>query len=232
MHISWVAALVCVASFGYGQGFEVATVKPSAEMTGNMSIGRAPGGRFMATNASLKDLLMFAYDVRSFQISGGPSWSESAGFNIEAKPEGGEPRIDQLRGMVQKLLADRFQMNVHRETKEVPVYALVVGKSGPKLTPSVSEEMGISGSTRGRMIYRKVSTSLLARSLSQRMGKAVIDRTGITGEYDFTLEWVDDNQEGPSLFTALQEQLGLKLESAKGPVEMLVIDRVSKPTEN
>ena len=233
MHIFRAAALVVLARFTYGQAFEVASVKPSAEISGNMSIGRAPDGRFMATNTSLKDLVMWAYDVRSFQVSGGPSWTESAAFNVVAKPESGEAQVQQLRTMVQKLLEERFQMSLHRETKEVPVYALTIAKSGSKLRDSVSAEMGISGGGRGRMSYKKVSMSLLATQLSQQLGKAIVDRTGLTGEYDFNLEWApDDNAEGPSLFTALQEQVGLKLESAKGPVELLIIDRASKPTEN
>jgi uncharacterized protein (TIGR03435 family) len=228
-----------VAGFSGGQAFEVASIKPSAEMGRGMSFQKKPGGTITTTNTTLKDLMVFAYDVRPFQISGGPSWVESAGFNIIAKPEGGEPPPEQMRTMLQKLLADRFQMTLHRETREMPVYALVVAKGGPKFHASTSDHLSISGG-RGQIVFQNVPIKLLAENLAQKLGRTVLDKTDLKGSYDFTLHWIDEKSgtpesadtSGPSIFTALQEELGLKLDSTKGPVEILVIDRAAKPSEN
>ena len=227
------------------QAFEVASVKPTAA-SGGMSLNRLPGGRFTAENASLGRLIEFAYDVRTYQISGGPKWLESDGFDIVAKAEGENP---DLRQMLQKLLEDRFKLALHRETKDLSLYTLVVGKGGPKLQRSDKDRGSISGGGKGKTIYQKVSMGMLAENLSQRLGRTVINGTGLKGEFDFTLEWAPSEGEprkkvdgvevpvpadasGPSIFTAVQEQLGLKLESTKGPVEVLVIDRAEKPTGN
>ncbi len=179
----------------------------------------------------MKDLIAFAYDVRPHQIVDGPSWAESAGFDIVAK--GDDDR--QIRAMVQKLLADRFGLTLHAATREMPVYALVVGKGGPKFHASEKENMSISGGGKGRVMYQKATMALFAQNLAPPLGRTVVDRTGLAGEYDFTLEWSPEegmSTESPSLFTALQEQLGLKLESAKAPVKILVIDHAEKPSQN
>jgi bla regulator protein BlaR1 len=231
------------------QAFEVASVKPTAETGSGMGLNRLPGGRFVTTNTSLKTLIGFAYDVRDHQISGGPNWLASDGFDIVAKAEGGDSRTEDLRLMVQRLLADRFKLALHRETKDFSIYSLVAGKGGPKLHESEAGDMGISSGGKGRTLFKKVSMQLLAQFLSQRLGQTVVDSTGLHGQYDFSLEWVPGEGEprkkvdgvevplpadssSPSIFTALQEQLGLKLESTKGPVEILVIDRAEKPSGN
>ena len=151
--------------------------------------------------------------------------------------------------MRQALLADRFKLSFHRETKEMPVYELVVAKNGPKLQTSTAGQAQIRMG-RGTLTAQKTSLNLLANNLSQNVGRVVIDKTGLTGDFDIKLEWTPedgermgpprDNGETPpsapapglSIFTALQEQLGLKLEARKGPVEILVIDRTEKPSEN
>ena len=231
------------------QAFEVASLKPTAETGRGMSLNRSPGGRFTTTNASLEMLIEFAYDVRSHQVSGGPKWLESEGFDIVAKAENANPSTEDLRAMVQKLLEDRFKLALHRETKELLEFALAVGKGGPKLHASGKDETRISGGGKGRTIYEKASMATLAWNLSQRLGRTVVDRTGLKGDFDFALEWAPGEDEprkkingveippptdisGPSVFTALQEQLGLKLESTKGPVEILVIDRAERPSAN
>jgi uncharacterized protein (TIGR03435 family) len=227
--------------------FEVASIKPTEETGRSMNLNRAPGGRFTTRNTGLKMLMTFAYDVRPHQISGGASWIDSEGFDIVAKADAADPTIEQFRGMMQKLLADRFQLTFHRETKEMPVYALVLAKNGPKLRVSDKDETTIQGG-RGLVTYQKCSMAFFAQNLSPRLGRTVLDRTGLKGEFDFTLEATIEDEirkrveageassssepVGPTIFTALQEQLGLKLESTKGPVEILVIDRAQKPSGN
>jgi uncharacterized protein (TIGR03435 family) len=231
----------------FSLAFEVASIKPTEETGRSMNLNRAPGGRFTTRNTGLKMLMTFAYDVRPHQISGGASWIDSEGFDIVAKAEAAEPTIEQFRGMMQKLLADRFQLTFHRETKEMPVYALVLAKNGPKLRVSDKDQTTIQGG-RGQVTYQKCSMAFFAQNLSPRLGRTVLDRTGLKGEFDFTLEATIEDEirkrveageasassepVGPTIFTALQEQLGLKLESTKGPVEILVIDRAQKPSGN
>jgi uncharacterized protein (TIGR03435 family) len=256
--------------------FEVASIKPNTGDDHRFFIQIQPGGGLRTTGSTLKMLLTLAYDVREFQISGGPGWVNTDRFDIVAKAERSaaaenvpdDPRkmtdeqrktvADQMRERLRALLADRFQLTIHRETKEQSVYALVVGKSGSKLQESQMKE-GNAG--RGRMMMGRgqfsgqgVALQMLTQSLSSQLGRPVIDRTGLKGNFDFKLEWTPDpgqsggpfgggpppgadappppDPNGPSIFTALQEQLGLRLESQKGPVEMLVIDKVEKPSEN
>jgi uncharacterized protein (TIGR03435 family) len=144
--------------------------------------------------------------------------------------------------MLRSLLEDRFRLKVHREIREQPVYSLGVAKEGPKLkTSSADEQPGMALGSKGQTIemrFSKWTMARLARQISVNEGRKVLDKTELSGEYDFTLSYVDDRravggqQDGPSLFTALQEQLGLKLESQKGPVEVLVIEHADKPSEN
>ena len=219
-----------------------------------------PGGGLRAENVRLMNLVSFAYDVPQFQISGGPGWANTEPFSLRAKgPQGeGAPDlrqmnaaerrqvVEQVRERMRTLLAERFHLVIRRETKEMPVYALVVAKNGLKL-----KEAGGDGSqqqiqmNRGRIDGQYINMDLLARNLAGRVSRPVLDRTGLKGNYSFKLEFSEEvigprgegagpapDLGGPSIFTALQEQLGLKLESTKGPVEMIVIERAEKPTEN
>jgi uncharacterized protein (TIGR03435 family) len=200
-----------------------------------------------------------AYGIRDFQIVGGPAWLGTERYDITAKPEDAANQ-EQVKLMVQALLADRFKLEFHRETKELPTYALVVGKGGPKLKKYVETDGDSSGSGGGgrggmmRMMGRGhfeangVPVSALANQLAQALGRSVIDKTELTGNYDFKLDWTpDENQpgigpagdnhapapaDGASIFAAVQEQLGLKLEGSKGPVEILIVDRAEKASEN
>jgi len=250
--------LLAAAAIGLAsaQAFEVASIKPSEPGGHGVQIQIAPGGRLVAKNVNVKFLIQQAYGVRDFQITGGPGWIGSERYDIVAKPEGeGDVTPDQLKPMIQALLAERFKLTLHRETKELPVYALVVAKNGPKLqeveggptkTKGAQMRMG-----RGLLNAQAVSMTMLATSLSNQLGRSVIDKTGLTGNYDVKLEWTPDEGQsfgpkeggpegappppsasGPSIFTAVQEQLGLKLEPQKGPVEILIIDRIEKATEN
>ena len=232
--------------------FEVASIKPSGPDDNRAYIQIAPGGRLNARNITMKFLIQHAYGIRDFQISGGPSWLGSEHYDIVAKGESGEEmNPDRLKLMIQSLLADRFQLAFHKESKELPVYALVVAKNGPKLQESNGNERGpMIRMGRGQVNGKKMSMTMLASQLAQQLGRSVVDKTGLTKEYDISLEWTPDPSErmgpglpgpdspppvdspGPSIFTALQEQLGLRLESQKGPVDIYVIDRAEKATEN
>ena len=237
------------------QTFEVASIKPNASGDNRVMIGIQPGGRFTATGVTLKMLISQAYDVREFQIVNAPGWAETEHYDINAKAEGAGERItpDQLRPMLRALIEERFQLKTHNETKEMPLYALKVGKSGPKLTASTGEQGPMVRMGRGQLTAKKVPMSMLVQQLARQLGRKVIDQTELKGDFDFTLEWAPDlgqggggpfggppspdalpsaDSSGPSVFTALQEQLGLRLESQKGPVEILAIDKVEKPSEN
>jgi uncharacterized protein (TIGR03435 family) len=142
--------------------------------------------------------------------------------------------------MLQQLLADRFALRLHRETKEITIYSLIVGKNGPKLKEGGSAGPYLSRPSPGRLAGQRASMSSLASALAGNLGRPVIDNTGLKGGYDFSLEWTADaapdavpaDTSGPSLFTALQDQLGLRLESKKAPIEVLIIDRAEKPSPN
>jgi uncharacterized protein (TIGR03435 family) len=233
----------------------VASIKPGDPNDQRESILTSPGGRFTAKGVTLRELISEAYDLRDHQISGGPGWMGSARFDIDARPSSaveialGPAGFSQIRPMIQSLLEERFRLAVHRETKQEPVYELVVARGGPKLK-EVPDSANASQSglhtERQKIVGTAARAPMLARVLAGRLGRSVIDKTGLTGKYDFTLEYTPDpgplageqdappppDSSGPSLFTALQDQLGLKLESAKGPVEVLVIDHAEKPDAN
>jgi len=266
--------------------FEVASVKPNHSGDRRVGLRNTPG-MFTAVNVTPKMLIEFAYDIRGPQLSGGPGWIDSERFDIDAKT--GESANDvrsnparfneQRRLMVRSLLADRFKLVVKQETKDLPVYDLVVAKGGPKFHPttlppvdpnspppplSAPPQPGqpfrgrgiMMGLSRGQLTINGGSMSQLAQALSGRIGRNVIDKTGLTGDYDLTLQWTPDENDtvvrsegggpdprptseaappaesGPTLFTALEEQLGLKLESAKGPVETYAVVSIERPSEN
>ncbi len=184
-----------------------------------------------STSVTAKALIAYAYDVREFQISGGPGWLGSEEYDIVAKPDG-DVGGDKVLAMAKSLLAERFKLSLHHESKEMPVLALVVAKGGPKLQPAAGHGPEVRGG-RGRFVARNVTMGLFAAQLAGRvLDRPVLDRTGIAGEFDITLEWAFDPgaDNGPSIGTALQEQLGLKLEAQKGAVDVLVIDRVERPS--
>lgn len=256
--------------------FEVASIKPNKSGDQRVMIQLPPTGRISATNIPLRLLMRQAFDVQDFQIVGGPNWIASDRFDIVAKaPEGITTGPEQIRPMLRALLADRFKLVTHNETREMPIYSLVLaradGKFGPKLSAAkVDCEARFSAARRGgpppefpapgqpmecgfmmgpgNMNVGGMPMLELARALSPMVGRIVVDKTGLKGRYDFQLTYaaegrgfgpgpggaepppVDPNT--PSLFTAVQEQLGLKLESERGPVDVVVIDRVEQPTED
>jgi uncharacterized protein (TIGR03435 family) len=236
--------------------FDVATIKPSKPDAQGTSIlvGRGGTNLFTTTNTTLADLITFAYGLHARQLTGGPAWIESERYDITAKPDqAGMPNVTQLRSMVQKLLAERFQLTFHRDTKELSAYVLTVAKSGSKLAKSDANAgslPGFGGRGPGNLGVRNSTTAEFAGFLQSRIvERPVVDQTGLPDRYDFTLRWTPDRaptaapgadappaaanvDAPPDLFAAFQQQLGLKLEAGKAPVEVLVIDKVQKPSEN
>jgi uncharacterized protein (TIGR03435 family) len=232
--------------------FEVATIKPSKpDMPGKAF--RVRGREFSTMNTSLSDMISFAYGLHARQITGGPAWIDTAKYDLTAKPDGeGEPNGTQWKTMLQKLLADRFQLSFHHDKKELSVYALVVGKTGSKLTKSDGDPNGLPSlffRGLGVLPARNASMADFAGTMQGAvLDRPVVDQTGLPGRYDFMLTWTPDetqfgalgvkvpppadNATAPDLFTAIQQQLGLKLEATKAPVDVLVVDRVEKPSEN
>jgi len=222
----------------------------------------------------VKELIVLAYRIQLFQISGGPPWINSDHYDISAKSEN-SPKREEIPLMLQALLADRFQLTIHRETKELPTYALVLARKDGKLGPHLVESKGNNCTAVdpnkpppsppepgkppvlycGGMMMRpnalraaSIQVSELTQNFSRLLGRTVVDKTGLTGKYDISMEWNPDVSQapqmpgappspssepgGPSIFTAIQEQLGLKFEAQKGQVETIVIDRAERPSAN
>jgi uncharacterized protein (TIGR03435 family) len=256
----YINLIALTTGLALSQSFEVASIKPSDPQARGVHIGLSPGGLFTATNVTLKILIQQAWDVREFQISGGPGWLDTERYDITAKGDGPGVSEDEIHNMseaqrnkleqeflakVRTLLADRFQLKVHRETKELPVYALIVAKGGPKIQPSAEDGSPggglrtMRGSAGTEITGKKVLLPQLVRLLSDQAGRTVVDKTGLKGSYDFKMSFVPDSgpgqlpeSDGPSIFTAVQEQLRLKLDAQKGPVEVLVIDSAQKASAN
>ncbi len=228
--------------------YDVVSVKPniSSESYSTTGIG---DGAFTVTNSTLKQILEFAYNIREDQIFGLSGPISSARFDIVAKvlaPEGGAPpklSDSQLAAMIIPLLADRFHLSAHLETKTLPVYELIVARGGPKFSLSQDEGTGGGWGAGWKDTHRSINAKNgsipdLADALSDQLHRKVIDKTGLTGFADIALQWSDDvaaQQGGPdviSIFTAVEEQLGLKLLPSKGPVDTLVIDHVEMPSAN
>ena len=251
--------------------FEVASIKPNKSGTPMVMFRFTPDG-VMVTNSPLKLIIQQSYGVEENQIVSAPGWVNSDRFDVEAKVDGADaPKLHDLKPrqrmeMLQPLLADRFQLKVHRETRELPVYELVIAKNGPKLheaKPGDTYPNGIKGPDgkgggpgliwfeAGQLTCQAATISTLTSLLAQRLGHNVLDKTGLTGKYDIVMPWPEEQRPAPmfngaeagqqenppessgaSIFTILQEQLGLKLESHKAPVEVLVIDHVEPPSAN
>jgi uncharacterized protein (TIGR03435 family) len=241
------AVLHCAPSYAQSPTFEAASIKPNKGAGNGSWVTQDQSGNLTAGNATLKRLVMNAYGLRDFQVVGGPSWIDTDSYDILAKPAGKTSGVEFNR-MIQSLLAERFQLKFHRESRQLPIYTLTVGKNGPKLT-EWKDTPGMCKYVMGNLTCQKATMAILADELARRLGRSVVDKTELTGNYDFKLEWAPDEFQvpgpsevgqprpasdptGPSIFTALQSQLGLKLEPSKGPVPVLVIDDAQKPAEN
>jgi uncharacterized protein (TIGR03435 family) len=192
-------------------------------------------GRFVSQNESLGGLIRFAFDLKDYQIIG-PAWlnEDSECFDIEAKAPFDTPKT-QVRIMLQTLLGDRFKLAAHRETRPLPAYELTKGKGEPKLQPAAPGSQGYSANSQGGDVtFTNITISDVAYQFSRYLKYPVLDKTGITGAYDFKLTYDPTGSgNGPSLASAVQEQLGLRLESTKAPIEVLIIDHIEKlPTAN
>jgi uncharacterized protein (TIGR03435 family) len=233
--------------------FEVATIKPS-QPDEERSV-QVQGTRLVTADTSLVDLMMFAYGVHSLQVVDGPQWISSDKFDVVVQPSlPGRPSTAQMRSIVQKLLADRFKLTLHHAQRELPVYRIITAKGGPKLMPTPTEEQlstntAAVGIAAGEMMVRNATLSEFASLMQRyvRLDRPIVDHTGIAGKYDFKLNWTpdfsqfdghppwtakNDGSDPPTLYTAIQEQLGLKLEAARESADVLVIDHVERPSEN
>jgi len=231
--------------------FEVATIKPARpEMQG---FGMTMRGRDVIAFGTLMNLITISYGVQDKQVEGLPAWATVDKYEITGRPDtDGIPNDRQFKLMIQKLLADRFKLALHRDKKEQSVYALTVARGGPKLTPSAADPNGPPGLGM-RALANMVATNISMADFAGYFQSVVLDRpmvdqTGLTGRYDFTLRWTPDDSQFrgaglrvppppdnatlPNLFTAIQEQIGLRLESTRAPADVLVVDKVDKPSEN
>jgi len=259
--IAGVVGLCCevaIAQTDFAPKFEVASIKRSAPDNESFMLAH-PGGRLEISRATLKTLAAFAWRLQSFQVSGGPAWVRSEYFSIQAKAIA-DPGEDRLLLMTRALLTERFSLKLHFETKEQPVYFLTGrkgGKSGLQVTtegscvrvqntvPPDPSQCGSVGLGANHLEAHEISMARLAEVLSRVLDGKVIDRTGRPEKFNLSLRWAPDEHQAlpsndalalppdtPSIFTALREQLGLKLEPGRAPVELLVIDRAERPSDN
>jgi uncharacterized protein (TIGR03435 family) len=249
------------------QSFEVASIKQNRSGDSRASFGGQPGGRLVVVNNTLRNIVRNTWNLQNYQIVGGPDWFDTDRWDITAKaPDGTVTEPRQMLPLMRTLLADRFKLVVHNETRQLPVYALILarpdGKLGPQLrksdldcaaiaaavargepAPPRSQDRPFCGTRTGpgSVMTSGVALPDFARNLSNATGRFVVDKTGLTGVFDLELKFTPDPlgpttadpaTDVPSLFAAIQEQLGLKLEAQRSPVEVLVIDSARRPTEN
>ena len=237
--------------------FDVVSVKPNKSGSTDQSWGMNPDG-LTGRNVHLHTMLLMAYQLHDDELINEPKWSDTDGWDIDARISAedmaamGTLTYAQRLSMMQAILSDRFGLKTHRETRELPVYTLTVAKGGQKMTPSkIDPSQPMMEGMPGVLNYRRAKSAIitasmasmsgLAEELSDGVGRKVVDGTGLTGRYDFTLKWTPDedmnggtapDSSAPSLFTAVEEQLGLRLVSAKSPVAVLVIDAIERPSQN
>lgn len=257
-HIAALALLIASGVVNAAISY-VASVKPNNAANPRGFTEYQSGGRFTATAATVRALLRLAYRIQDYQLIGAPAWLSTERYDITAKAEDNPAPLQQE--LLRTLLADRFQLSVHNETREMPVFALVLakadGKLGPRLiqsdfdcaayaaaphalpgpgaTPACATNIGM-----GKLSGKSIPMTQLATSLAPFVNRFTIDKTGLTGRFDVELTWTPErvadatpgDSSGPSIFTALQDQLGLKLAPEKGLVDVLVVDHVEKPSAN
>jgi len=253
IQVAWISGVLfssgCFGQTAAAPEFAVASLKPSQNIVGRDARGRFVTGpdRLSARNVSLKDLIVEAYHVQPYQVSGGPRWLDSDEFDVDAKADGSVSK-EELRRMLQTLVTGRFQLSLHRETRDTRMYALIVDKQGPRIQPAKEEENSSGGSANAgpshfhgdlQQLANLISIQLTIPPLSDDPTRPsvasgapipVVDQTGLQGIYDIHVEIRPEA--GGDMFTlwqrVLEDQLGLKLESRRGPAEFLVIDRAQR----
>ncbi len=234
-----IRAAVCTMALTtllFAQGFEVAAIHINRDPAADPNVNSLPGGRLAVTSQNIRDLLKFAFDLKDFQLIGVPSWADGDRYDIEAKAAADSKT--NLREQVQLLLEDRFGLRHHTETREMNIYALKPVKDGLKMTRHDEGAGTTARTTCGHMAGRRVAPDVIAKMLARYLGREVRDDTGLTGKYDFELSWTPESgpcsetSSAPSIFTAIQEQMGLRLDSTRGPIRVEVVDRVEKPSSN
>ena len=252
--------LLVTALAGYGQlkpeppKYEVSSIKPNADSDFRFAFRIQPDGSLAATGITLKRLLMTAYNVQGFRIVGGPDWVASSRWDLQAKPNRAASS-DDVRQMLRALLEDRFRLRSHAESRRMPVYELTVDGKGSKLQRvKDAETQSAVRVAAGSIQLTTATAATFASQLSYALGQPVIDKTGLSGEFDFALQWTPETGEdggpttaglppgardqpastadGPSIFTAIPAQLGLRLKSGRGPVDVIVIEAAQMPTAN
>jgi uncharacterized protein (TIGR03435 family) len=241
--------------------YDAVSIHPHSALDNNISFNTRPGS-FAATNATLKQLISFAWGIREDLISGLPGWADTAHFDVTAKVSDFDPAAfknltrEQHEAMLRPVLTDRFHVKAHTEIKTLAVFNLILTRDGPKFkknpppvedpdhpTPNAQQSRGNITINNNDLTATAVPLTMLSEVLSGQLNHTVIDKTGLTGDYDLKLKWTPDEDSNntaengaadrpPDLFTALQEQLGLKLDSAKGPVTTLVVDHAEQPSPN
>jgi uncharacterized protein (TIGR03435 family) len=245
--------------------FEVVSVKPT-ESTDRRALVEELPGRLIMRNFTARALVLFAYDVADYQVSGGPSWINSDAYDLQATTQGNATAGQMENSMLRALLQDRFRLSLHRETKQMPVYEMVLANRDGKLQPSTKDSCVVRSADAppppaaapgtifcgthhltSNELHRTldgagISMAALAGYLSYWLvHRPIINKTGLDGTFDIHMEWTADPPNGvgdpdfsggPSIFTALREQLGLKLQSGTGPAEVLIIDHIEKPSPN
>jgi uncharacterized protein (TIGR03435 family) len=252
--------LLATTLVSYGQRgmepptYEVASIKPNTDDDFRYAFRIERDGTLYATGITVKRLMMTAYNVQGFRFIGGPGWVAARRWDVQAKPSRAASE-EQIRPMLRALLEDRFQLRAHSETRDMPVYELVVDRNGSKVpTAKDAKATPIVRVATGSIELTNNTSATFASQLSYALAQPVIDKTGLSGNFDFAIRWTPEPGEdggpttaglppgtsappastpdGPSVFTAIREQLGLRLKSARGPVEVVVIDNVQMPMAN
>jgi uncharacterized protein (TIGR03435 family) len=233
--------------------YDVVTIKPSDPNNDGHRGFQNRGRHLLALNETVNTMISFAYGVHAKQIVGGPAWFSTDHYVVDGVPDApGEPNLTQFRSMIRKVLADRFGLKVHSEKRELSVYALTVAKGGPKLTKSLGNPNGPPDDYFSTSAYMKETNTTMgeyAKAMQYVLDRPVVDQTGLEGRWDFLLKWTPDESQftaigirilpptdnsnaPPGLFTAIQEQIGLKLEATRAMVDVIVIDKVERPSAN
>jgi bla regulator protein blaR1 len=227
--------LVATALFAQ-PAFEVATIRPHSGDIRMVGVDIS-ASRVTATAMTARELITFAYDLREYQVLGGDAWVAQTRWDIQASTGALQPTRPQVRQLVQEFLAERFRLRVHRSSQEFPVYALTIAKGGVKLRPPTPFETERSTFSADGATWQNAPLDILGNPFPLHLDRPLVNRTGLPGRYDFAMKFKlslseADGLDGESIFTAIEEQLGLHVEPTKAPLETLVVDKIARPTEN